>query len=193
MQHVDRRIMTEAEYLELENASDVRHEYVNGRVSAMSGASLRHNAIVMNTGRALGNALEAAGRPCLVVAGDQRVHVAATGLYTYPDLAVTCEQAQLAGHDPKSLLNPGLIVEVLSPSTEHYDKTAKFAHYRSIASLAEILFIAQDKPHIDHYRRFADEEWRMSVHRSGVIELASLACVLALDKVYANLHLAGDT
>ncbi len=189
---LDRRRISEAEYLELENASEERHEYVNGIVYAMSGKSLRHNHIVMNLVRALGSALEAAGRRCLVLANDQRVHVAGTGIYTYPDVAVTCERAKMAGQDPRSLVNPGLLVEVLSPSTETYDKTAKFAHYRNIPSLAEILFVAQDEPHVDHYRRLESGQWLLTEHRVGAVELPSLGCTLTLDAIYANLDLTEE-
>src|SRR5688572_21846950 len=124
---------TEEEYLMKERPSPVKHEFLRGETYAMAGASAAHNLIASNTLRALGNQLQA--RPCMVLGSDQRVHVPTTGLYTYPDVTVICGQLRFHEKDPHSLINPLLIVEVLSDTTEDYDRGAKFSHYRTIPSL----------------------------------------------------------
>jgi Uma2 family endonuclease len=130
-----------AEYLALERAAEHRHEYVSGRVYAMTGASREHNVIATNTSRALGNQLS--GRPCETYQSDMRVKVSETGMYTYPDVVVACGTPAFEDAYVDTLLNPTVIIEVLSPSTEAYDRGEKFAHYRRLPSLREYLLIAQ--------------------------------------------------
>ncbi|MDX1654593.1 MAG: Uma2 family endonuclease, partial [Candidatus Competibacteraceae bacterium] len=132
------------EYLALERRSELRHEYLDGAIYAMVGASPAHNLIVTNVVGELRQQLKR--RPCRVYATDQRVRVRSTGLYTYPDLVVSCGGERFDERDQRTLLNPLLIVEVLSRSTESYDRGAKFEHYRRIPELQEYLLIDQEKP-----------------------------------------------
>lgn len=148
-------IISPEEYLRRERASDERHEYFAGRIYAMSGASREHSMICSNTLGSLWNQLR--GKPCEVHSSDLRVQVSDTGLYTYPDLSVVCGKKLFADEHVDTLLNPKIVIEVLSPSTEAYDRGDKFAHYRTLDSLTDYLLIAQDKPRIEHYRRSGDE------------------------------------
>lgn len=127
----------------MERQSDIRHEYLNGEVFAMTSGSLGHNGIVSNLAGIFYNELR--GRPCEAFVADLRLRVTATGLYTYPDLVVVCGEPQLADAHLDTLLNPTLIVEVLSPSTEATDRGRKFAHYRTIESLAEVVLVSQER------------------------------------------------
>src|SRR5438045_2604198 len=129
MEPATHRRYTEEEYLALENSSETKHELINGELYAMAGASFEHNLISSNIARALGNALQAAGRRCAVLGSDQRLHITETGLYTYPDVSVVCGKPELHGPAPRALLNPLVLVEVLSESTESDDRGPKFAHY----------------------------------------------------------------
>jgi Uma2 family endonuclease len=143
--------ITPEEYLAAERAADHKSEYFNGAVFAMAGCSPAHNRITTNLNREVDTLLY--DGPCVTYNGDQRVRIPATGLYTYPDLVVVCGEAEYDGPDPETLLNPTLIVEVLSPSTEAYDRGAKFLHYQSLPSLQEYVLIAQDRPLIERYVR----------------------------------------
>lgn len=184
-----RTITTEDEYIALERTSATKSELINGEVVAMAGASPRHNALCAAFARVLGNALEK--KPRVVLTSDQRVHVEATGLYTYPDLTVTCDRPQFPPHFRDTLVNPQVIVEVLSESTEAYDRGAKFAHYRSIPSLREYVLVSQDQMRVEHYERLASGQWVLTVSdgEGGVVRLPSLECEIALADVYAKVSL----
>ena len=119
------QLMSEAEYLEFERASEIKHEFLDGDVFDMTGASEAHNLITVNVITALKNQLR--GRPCKLYASDMRVKVSTTGLYTYPDISVVCGEAQFGDEQLDTLLNPNLIIEVLSPSTESYDRGKSFS------------------------------------------------------------------
>lgn len=184
--HRDRA--SEAEYLERERRSEARHEYVNGEIVAMAGASARHNLIVANVIRTLGGALK--GRPCLVLASDQRVLVASTRLYTYPDVSVVCGKPKFHPSDPETLENPQLLVEVLSDSTELYDRGAKFAHYQKLDSLTEYLLVSQAERRIEHYHRIESGQWLLTVTQgTATAALPGIGVALPLDEVYANVEL----
>jgi Uma2 family endonuclease len=182
------------EYLALERADEHRHEYVGGRIYAMTGASRAHNVIATNTSRALGNQLSA--RPCETYQSDMRVKVSDTGMYAYPDVVVACGTPAFEDTHVDTLLNPTVIIEVLSPSTEAYDRGDKFAHYRRLASLREYVLIAQDRVHAEHYARQGDrgEQWLLTElaapsTSSGqaldvTLPLVSLGCTLALADIY---------
>ena len=172
------------EYLKLERQAEYKSEYVNGEIFAMSGASEEHNLIVMNVAAALHAQFR--GRPCKVYANDMRVKVSPTGLYTYPDVVAVCGEAQLEDAHLDTLLNPTLLVEVLSSSTEAYDRGEKAEHYRRLPSLAEYLLISQDKPHLEHYRRQADGRWLLSEASQlhALISLPAIDCTLRLAAVY---------
>jgi Uma2 family endonuclease len=192
MEPARRVTATEDEYLAFERSSPERHEYVNGEIIAMAGGSPRHAALAMNVGRELGNRLE--GRPCAVLSSDCRVHVPATGLYTYPDVTVACGKAELHAQDRNVLLNPTLIVEVLSDSTEAYDRGAKFAHYRRIPTLVAYVLVSQSERRIELFQRATEDRWELTERvGEGVLAIPALDIVLDLDRIYANLDLFPDT
>ena len=172
------------EYLALERQAEDKSEYVNGEIFAMSGASEEHNLIVINVAAALHTQFR--GRPCKVYSSDMRVKVSPTGLYTYPDVVAVCEEAQFEDNQLDTLLNPTLLIEVLSSSAEAYDRGEKAEHYRQLPSLAEYLLISQDKPHLEHYRRQADGRWLLSEASRlyAGISLPAIDCTLRLAAVY---------
>jgi Uma2 family endonuclease len=181
---------TPAEYLALERKALYKSEYLDGEIFAMSGASREHNLIALNVGAELRAALRQ--RPCEVYVGDMRVKVSPTGLYTYPDVVVACEEPQFEDAEVDTLLNPTVLVEVLSPSTEDYDQGKKFEHYRTLISLQEYLLVAQETPHLVHYVRQPDHTWVLSETRrlDDTLYLPSISCHLSLAEVYAKVSFA---
>ena len=181
------------EYFEIERASDERHEFLDGEVFAMSGASLAHNLIDAQLVQSLGPRVRDAG--CTLVSGNLRVRVAKTGLYTYPDAVIFCGTAELSregGLD--TLLNPRVLFEILSPSTEAYDRTTKFDHYRTISTLDEYVLLAQDERRVEVFRRAPaatpedQSRWDLEeVRGDGVLRLASLDVSVPLDEIYSGV------
>ena len=147
----EERYITVEEYLAFEGASLEKHEYLDGRIYAMSGAMPNHNRVSANVLASLHAQFR--GRGCEVFGSDMKVRVPATGLYTYPDVTALCGEARFDPGDQGVLLNPSVIVEVLSPSTEAYDRGTKFSHYRKIDSLREYVLIAQDRVRVERYAR----------------------------------------
>jgi len=176
--------LTPEEYLAIERRAEYRSEYFNGETFAMVGASRRHNLIAGNIFGELRQQLK--GRPCEVYTNDMRVRIPATGLYTYPDVVVVCGEPEFEDEYIDTLLNPTLIVEVLSGSTAAYDRGQKFGHYRSIESLTEYLLVAQDECRIEQFVKQSDRQWRVTDTRSleSTIELAFVPCTLQLKEVY---------
>jgi len=171
------------EYLALDEASEERHEFINGQVFAMGGATLRHNRIVLNAGMALDRALR--GKPCVAVAGAQRVYVEETRMASFPDVTVVCGPASRMP-DGRTLLNPSLLVEVLSPSTADYDRGAKLRHYMRIPSFVEYLVIATDERRVEHHRRLEPGQWLMREYAddTAVIALPVLDTSIVLADLY---------
>lgn len=185
--------ITVADYLAFEATAETKHEFVNGEILAMAGASPRHNQLATNVTVALANALR--GRGCYVVQSDQRTAVDETGLYAYPDVTATCEAPQFRLHPrPATLLNPNLVIEVLSDSTEAWDRGSKFAHFRALASTREYVLVSQSERRIEVFRRGDDGGWRLfEATGDGQIHLASVDATLALADVYAGTEaLPGD-
>jgi Uma2 family endonuclease len=176
------------EYLAFERASHERHEYLNGEVLAMAGASAQHSLIVINLAREV--SLQLKGRPCTAFANDLRVRVETGSLYAYPDLVAVCGEPRFADREHDTLLNPTLLIEVLSPSTEGYDRGTKAALYRRIDFLQEYLLIAQDRPHVEVFRRLPDDQWVLLEAKGldATIELPSIGCSLALAEVYDKVE-----
>jgi len=175
------------QYLEAERRAETKSEYFAGQVFPMPGASLRHNQIVVNLVAGLHAAL--AGGECQVLPSDMRLKIPATGMYTYPDVTVVCGEPQLEDAHFDTLLNPTLLIEVLSESTERYDRGRKAEHYRSIASLQEYLLVSQQEPRIERYRRHSAHEWLLSeaIGTDGVVELSSIGCALPLRGIYGRV------
>jgi Uma2 family endonuclease len=180
---------TAEEYLALERQAECKSEYYAGDIFAMAGASRWHNLIVANVVGELSQ--QRKGRPCATYPSNMRVKISPTGLYTYPDVTVVCGEAQFEDTQQDTLLNPTLIVEVLSESTEAYDRGGKFAHYRKLASLMEYVLIAQTKPHVEHYVRQPDNRWLLAeadgLHQT--LHLPSIDCHLALAEVYDKVDI----
>jgi Uma2 family endonuclease len=176
--------MTPEEYLALERKAEYRSEYLHGEIFAMTGASRRHNLIATNAVISLGQQLK--GKPCEVYASEMRVKVEATGLYTYPDVVVVCGEPNFEDDYLDTLLNPTVLIEILSKSTERYDRIAKSSYYRTLDSLAEHLLVAQDQIRVEQYIKQANEEWLLFDYCSldSIVELASIGCSLALRDVY---------
>ena len=171
------------EYLALERQAETKSEYLDGGIFAMTGASRRHNRISLNLSSLLDSQLKTRG--CEVYAIDMRVKVSTTGLYTYPDVVIACGQPQFEDVEIDTLLNPRVVIEVLSKSTEDYDRGTKFLHYRALPSLAEYLLVAQDRVHVEHYVRQNDSWLFTETDRAeDVIELPSVAARLVLADVY---------
>lgn len=178
---------TPAEYLALERVAETKSEYFDGEIFAMAGASREHNLITGSVVTRLTSQLES--RPCEVYPSDMRVKVPATNLYTYPDVVVVCEEPRFEDASLDVLLNPTLLVEVLSPSTAGYDRGIKFDSYRTIESLRGVLFIAQERVHVVHYVRQDDGTWLLTETRDpgGRVSLASVGASLVLSEVYAKV------
>jgi len=176
------------EYFELERTSDERWEYFDGEVFCMSGVSPNHDAIESNINWAL--RLAFGERDCRVFLANMRIKVPAAPPYRYADLAALCDKPafeKIGGVE--ALTNPIVIIEVLSPSTEAYDRGDKFTYYKSISSLREYVLVAQHRPHITHYVEEAAEKWEYEELNELGSELAlpSVNCVLALSEVYRNV------
>lgn len=178
------------EYLNRERAAESKSEYLDGEIFAMSGASRRHNLICTNVNAELRAQLKR--QRCEVYSSDMRVKVKATGLYTYPDVVVVCGEPQFEDSHVDTLLNPTVIVEVLSKSTKNYDRGEKFEHYRALDSLREYVLISQDKYHVEHHVRQADNQWLLSEtnNEADTIHLPAIACDLALSEVYDKVVIA---
>jgi Uma2 family endonuclease len=178
--------MTPQEYLKFERASETKHEYYAGEIFAMTGASENHNLIVGSTYAAI--YMQLRQRPCKMYANDMRVKIPSTGLYTYPDISIVCDAPEFEDDEVDILLNPTVIFEVLSPSTEAYDRGKKFQHYRTIHSLQDYILIAQDSTRIDHFT-LRQNEWIFSDANSldRVITLPSIDCTLYLRDVYEKI------
>lgn len=181
------RLLTPAEYLAFERQSETKHEYVAGELFAMVGASRAHNLIVATTITSLNNAL--AARPCDVYPSDMRVKIGTLGIYTYPDITVVCGESELEDSEQDTLLDPTVIIEVLSPSTQRYDRGLKFRRYQLIPSLRHYLLIAQDEPRVEHYTIAQDGELKLRVLRDihTTVDLAAIDCRLPLTEIYARI------
>lgn len=180
------------EYLAIERAAERKSEYWNGEMFALAGASERHGTIVANLVGELRAALK--GRPCKVYANDLRLQVTPTGLYTYPDVLVICGPVEFSDDVKDMVRNPKLIIEVLSASTEDYDRGRKAAHYRTLPSLVEYLVVAQDKPHVEKFTRESEGRWVLTETNriEAVLRLVSIDADLPLSEVYDKVDVAAS-
>ncbi len=182
---------TPEQYLALERKADYKSEYRDGFIWAMAGASREHNLIAGNLHGEIRSQLK--GRPCEVYTSDMRLRVSPTGLYTYPDVMAVCGEPQFLDDEVDTLLNPSMIAEILSPSTESYDRGNKFDQYRQLTSLREYVMIAQDKVLVERYTR-QGEEWLLTVFRNldETLPLTSIGCEIALREIYALIEFPAD-
>ena len=177
---------TPEEYLALERNAEFKSEYIEGRIVAMTGATIPHNAISGSLYVALYTRLR--GGPCRVFLSDLRVQIGAGRRYTYPDLVGLCGEAQTIDGVMDTLTNPALIVEVLSTSTEAYDRGEKFTHYRTLESLQEYVLVAQDRVSVERFVR-QGELWVLAAFSDldAEVELASVGCAIPLREIYENV------
>jgi Uma2 family endonuclease len=183
MSAVPQPYLTPEEYLSTERKAEYKSEYSDGEMYAMSGASREHNRITVNLVRVVGNQLR--GSSCEPFSADMRVRIPYPHSYVYPDLVVTCGKADFEDEELDVLLNPVLVVEVLSSSTEKYDRGVKFSLYRRIESLREYVLVSQDMPHVERFVK-RDEGWVLmdAEGLEATIRLESISCELSLAEVY---------
>jgi Uma2 family endonuclease len=174
---------TYAQYLSLEEESSVRHEYLDGEIYAMGGGSPDHAALAATVIGILRGQLPHA---CRAFTSDLRVRIPPTGLTTYPDAAVVCGPTERSPDDPLAVVNPMLLVEVTSSSTEDYDRGEKLRHYKSLASLREVLFVSHRRPELTLHRREGADWVVITAGTGGTLELAGLAGRLVVDEVYRD-------
>jgi Uma2 family endonuclease len=171
------------DYLALESASNVKHEYLDGQIYAMAGGSPDHAALQVAVPSLLFSQLRA-GR-CRAHGPDLRVRVLATGLATYPDLTIVCGPRAIDPKDQNTITNPTLLVEVLSPSTEDYDRGEKFAHYKRIPALRQYVLVSHDRRCVEVWTRVADDTWTsICSHEGDVADLASVGARLDVRELY---------
>ncbi len=179
--------LTPEEYLTWERKAEFKSEYLSGEIIAMSGASYRHTLIGANTITEIN--IQLRGGACTVHTSDMRVKTHATDSYFYPDVVVVCGEPHFEDDVFDTLLNPTLLVEVLSPSTATYDRGEKFEHYKQLASLKEYILISQDRVYVEHYLRHG-MQWILTESRSleDVLTLPSIECRLSLRNIYAHVN-----
>jgi Uma2 family endonuclease len=184
-----RSFITPQEYLARERKATYKSEYLNGQVFAMSGGSPQHALITKNLMVALDRQIWRKG--CQVYGSDMRVRVESTSLYTYPDASVVCGKAQFDAEDLDVLLNPVLIAEVLSPTTERYDRVGKFSMYSSITSLREYVLVSQSAVKVERYLRRPGGKWLLTEvsHLKDSIKLASVPAILKVRDLYRQVEL----
>ena len=192
MSTVPQQYITPQEYLDRERQAEMKSQYFQGEIFAMTGASREHNLIAGNTLTALNQRLR--DRDCEVYLGDMRVKVSPSGLYTYPDVTVVCGEPQFEDAELDTLLNPKVLFEVLSPSTSDYDRGGKFVQYRRLPSLQEYVLISQDRPLVEHWVRQPQNQWVFSETESlqDTLVLPSISCDLPLAEIYLKVQFASD-
>lgn len=184
------KLYSPEEYLEFERAAEVRHEYLDGEVFEMAGESLAHSRICVNISREI--SLRLKGTRCEALSPNMKVRAETRGLFAYPDLSIVCGEPEF--HDTKNdvLLNPKVIVEVLSPSTQRYDQTKKFFRYRKeIPSLSDYILIYQDMAFIEHHEKLLDGKWAFNVVEglNEIFALTSIGCEIPMSEIYDRVKL----
>lgn len=187
MSIAEKPYLSPEEYLKIERASELRHEYYNGEMFAMSGATRAHNLIAGNFFAEL--RMQFRDRDCEVYQADMRVKVVRKGLYTYPDVVAACDQPEFEDDEFDTLVNPRVIVEVLSKSTEDYDRGTKFEMYRRIPSLRDYILVAQDRFHVEHFQRQDGDRWILEDFNAtdGTLVIESIECEIPIADIYTKL------
>lgn len=180
--------VTAEDYLEMERHSDVKHEYYQGEVFAMSGASPAHNDIDYNINRIVAPFIH--GKGCKLYGSDFRIHIPENTLYTYPDFTIVCGKTEVADKYTDNLTNPGVIIEILSPSTKDYDRGTKFMLYRSIKTLKEYILIDSTSVSVEHCERLPDNSWRLTEFRqlTDSFEISTIGLTLKLADIYEDVN-----
>ena len=184
------RTFTAEEYLTIEREADCKSEFLEGDIYAMSGASPIHNLISFNLNGIVFSQLR--GTPCFGLSNDMKIRVGEQGLYAYPYMTIVCGEMQFRDAKQDVLLNPVVIAEVLSPSTEQYDRTTKFDYYEQLESLQDYVLISQDTPRIEHFLRGGNGVWmqKIAVGLDASIALSGAAVTLTLADVYDRITFA---
>jgi len=184
--------LTPADYLHMERSAEFRSEYLDGEIFAMAGASRSHNQITANLVRVLGNQL--GGRSCTVFSSDMKVRVDRPRKFCYPDVVAVCGDARFEDDQEDVLLNPVLIIEVLSDSTEAYDRGLKFFHYQQIPSLMEYILVSQRSRLVERFIRQTDNGWHyFEFHEPDVgLNLVTIDCSLRLGDIYDKVPGMGE-
>ena len=179
-------LLTPEKYLALERKATLKSEYIRGEILAMSGASNAHNLITLDIGTEIN--IQLRGRECLIYTNDMRVRTSPMGSYFYPDVVVVCGEPEFEDNVFDTLLNPTLVIEVLSPSTEAYDKGEKFAHYQEITSLQEYILVSQDRIRVEQYR-LLQTHWVAQTFDTSedVLLFDSIECKLPLRDIYTRV------
>ena len=188
MSHQTRTYVTPEEYLEAERRAEYKNEYFDGEVLSMTGASRAHNLFKMNILGSFWQQLK--GKDCEVYPSDMRVRIPSANIYTYPDVVVVCGEPKLEDEHLDTLLNPTLLVEVLSKSTASYDRNLKFEYYRTLESLEEYLLVSQEQPRVARHAKQTDGKWLLTdfASRDDAVEVASVGCTLRLGDVYEKIE-----
>lgn len=177
---------TAEEYLALERKATLKSEYLNGEMRAMPRVNFAHNLITLDIGTELN--IQLRGRECLVYTNDMRIRTSPMGSYFYPDVVVVCGEPQFEDNVFDSLLNPILVIEVLSPSTEAYDKGEKFRHYQELDSLQEYILVSQDRVRVEQDRLTQTQSAQTEFHgHEDVLPLTSIKCELPLRDIYRRV------
>ena len=177
-----------AEFWEMEEKSEVRHEYFNGRVTVIQGGEPNRAKIIFNISGAIGARLR--GNPCSGSSSDQLVKIERSGLRTYPDVLVSCPPQRFDADEPNALLNPSLIVEVLSPSTQSYDRAEKWEHYRQIPELRDYLLVSSERVRVEHLSRNEQNQWilQTAIERNDTLNVPHLGLEIPLDEIYEGIE-----
>ncbi len=174
------------DYLELEASTGVRYEWLRGEAWAMAGGTQRHSAVASNVHGELYIALK--GRPCRVYNSDAKTRIDATDLSTYPDLSVVCGPLQRSPRDRHAATNPTVLIEVLSPGTERWDRGGKFHHYRHLPTLKQYVLVDPSIERVEVFTRTSEDTWTLRVYEAGSrVPLQSIEVTLDMDAIYANL------
>ncbi|MBE7173526.1 MAG: Uma2 family endonuclease [Williamsia sp.] len=183
------RKFTVEEYLERERAGDRKHEYFQGEIFAMSGASLRHNVIFKNLYGTLAYSLK--GHPCQPYGSDMRIHIPQNTLYTYPDIAIICRDIMEDGADTDNFIEPSVLIEILSPSTRNYDRGTKFKLYRDIPSLQEYILVDSEIIGVEVFRLNKEGHWQLEEYKNGdeFLQIRTVGFQLSLSEIYLGTKL----
>jgi Uma2 family endonuclease len=183
------RTISQAEYLQTERLAPTKSEYLAGRVIVMAGASYAHNRLSTNIAANLHLALR--NKPCVVLGSDMRVKIAEVNAYFYPDVVIVCGQPQFEDEQEDTLLNPTVVIEVLSPSTEAFDRGEKFAAYQRIPTLREYLLVAQDRMQVEQYVRQPGGEWQRTEYTdlAQKVHLPSVGIDVPVELIYEGVNL----
>lgn len=191
MSIAENRLPTGEEYLAWEREADCKSEYLRGEIYAMAGATIEHNTIASNLTREIGNSLK--GRPCRVLASEMKVQIDAADAYFYPDLSGLCGEVVLHDEKRDTYRNPQFIIEILSESTESYDRVKKFLNYQMLPSLKEYVLVSQKMAVVEVFRKEGDRWiYQLLTGNDARLTLESVECAVSLGEIYRNVELPSE-